>query len=56
MRAYIERVNGRWEAWTWADGDRHLLGYDYDLPALVRKLKQEGYDRIVTILGNLDES
>lgn len=55
MTAYIEQANGRWEAWTWAEGDRHLLGYGYDLPALVRKLKQDGYERIVHILGSLDQ-
>jgi hypothetical protein len=49
MTAYIERANGRWEAWTWADGDRYFLGHGYDLSAFVGKLKREGYDHFIRI-------
>lgn len=41
--AYIERANGRWEAWTYADGRRLILGHSHTLGALIDKWRLRGF-------------
>jgi hypothetical protein len=42
--AYVERANGRYEAWTYADGQRVMVARWYGTQdALMRTLRAEGY-------------
>jgi len=44
--AYIEQANGRWEAWTYSDGQRVSLGHgEYD--TLRRRLDRQRFDVVL---------
>jgi hypothetical protein len=46
-KIYIDHVNGRWEAYSYEDGDKYNTGvYRYDRLDLVRFLHSYGYEVI----------
>jgi hypothetical protein len=46
--AYVERANGRYEAWTYSDGERVMVARWYgSLADLERTLRAEGYSLII---------
>lgn len=45
--AYIERSNGRWEAWTYSDGDRVVVSRGWNLDILRHSLELRGFSVVV---------
>jgi len=45
--AYLERVNGQWEAWTYSDGQRIYLRKSHDQYLIMQWL----YDRCFRIIS-----
>ena len=43
--AYVERANGRWEAWTYSDGVRVMIARHHgDKRDVTRDLRAEGFE------------
>lgn len=47
--AYIERANGRWEAWTYSEGRRYRMSLPIgcDKPEAIRYLHSKKFDVVV---------
>lgn len=45
--AIIERANRQWEAWTYVNGEKILLGTSSRFERLERVLKQKGFQIIL---------
>lgn len=47
MTAYIDFINGHYEAWTYSEGDRVRLTEKYDLILLETWLTKQGYKIVI---------
>ncbi len=45
--AVLDRANRQWEAWTYVDGEKILLGTSSRFERLERVLKQKGFQIIL---------